>query len=248
MLLTISVVLLPACSDDESPAKTGRLVLSITDAPAVYDEVTIKFTDIDVSTTGGWISIKQSQSQTIDLLEWNNGKSIIIGQKDMAPTKITQIRLMIDTAWISVDGQKHELEIPSGLQTGLKINVNFDIVEGVTYELVLDFDVDKSIVVTGNDKYKLQPVIRAEAVANTGSISGIVLNPADNPVARAFDSNNNEIASTIVNTGSGAFTIAFLPPGTYKVVVDDSQGKSFTQENIIVTAGQNKMLGNITLQ
>ncbi|NIV11174.1 MAG: DUF4382 domain-containing protein, partial [Aliifodinibius sp.] len=53
----------------------------------------------------------------------------------------------------------------------------FTITEGSTYELVVDFDVNRSIVITGpphNPGYKLKPHLRVMPLAVSGSISGTI--------------------------------------------------------------------------
>ena len=52
----------------------------------------------------------------------------------------------------------------------------------------MDWDVQKSIVETGSDKYILKPVIRVEAEANTGGIEGIVTgDKTDDDIEGAVD-------------------------------------------------------------
>ena len=188
-----------SCSDNtESPPQTGTVVVRLTDASAAYEEVHITISDIELSMPGGWVSIKLDTAKTIDLLEWNNGKSIEIGRQSLSPGKVTQIRLTLLRADIRVDGVTYPLDVPSGEQSGLKLNTGFDVVAGVTYELALDFDVQKSIVETGKADYKLKPVIRAVPVATSGSISGIVTNPDNYTVAEARDNQNNVVTTTVV--------------------------------------------------
>jgi len=78
--------------------------------------------------------------------------------------------------------------LPSGAQTGLKLLADFTVNAGSTYELILDFDAQRSVVTTGPANnptgYLLNPTIRVEEKALTGSISGMLTNPENNPVAR----------------------------------------------------------------
>lgn len=257
----ISMLLLPllllavgfsACSDDDSngPATKATLSLSLTDAPAAYDAVNITFSEVAVSMNGGWVVLSGEQ-RTINLLEWNNGKSIELGRQDVDPGKITQIRLMVTKAEVVVDGQTHNVNIPSAEQTGLKIVTNFDLVAGSTYNLMLDFDANKSIVTTGNPSnpngYKLQPTIRAVDKAVTGSISGTVTNFADAPLASVMQ-NGAVITSTPVDLTNGSFRVSYLLPGTYILYIEDTTGKVFTKSDVVVTAGQDNAVGSVTLQ
>jgi hypothetical protein len=58
-----------------------------------------------------------------------------------------------------VDGVSYPLSTPSAEQSGLKLQVNATLEAGVVYTILLDFDANKSIVVTGNNTYKLKPVV-----------------------------------------------------------------------------------------
>ena len=119
------------------------------------------------------------------------------------------------------------------------------------YKLVLDFDADKSVVIRGPKHnphgYLLKPRIRMITRAVSGSISGIVSNPEHLPLARAFIGTDT-ITTSIVDTTTGFFRLAFLPDSTYSVVVTDTMDQSYSAESVKVSAGQNKNLGEITLQ
>jgi hypothetical protein len=74
------------------------------------------------------------------------------------------------------------LEIPSSENTGIKLNHPFEIVGGMVTKLTIDFDARKSIIKTGNGKYKMKPVISlssenyptGEVPEGAGSVSGTV--------------------------------------------------------------------------
>jgi len=61
---------------------------------------------------------------------------------------------------IEVGTNGEPLEIPSVYQTGIKLIHPFEIIEGETTELTIDFDAEKSIVKTGNGRYILKPTIK----------------------------------------------------------------------------------------
>lgn len=241
-----------ACSDDDSngPPTTGTLSIHMTDAPADYDAVRITFAEISAHINGEWVVVN-GNPVTVNLLEWNNGKSIEIGRNELGPGKYTQIRLMVTKAEVVVDGVTHNVTIPSAEQTGLKLNANFDIVAGSTYELILDFDAHQSIVTTGPPSnptgYKLKPVIRVVERALTGSVSGKVSPITDPAVAMAFQT-GVEITSTPVDLNTGVFKLAFLPPGTYDIAIEDINGKAWSTYDVTVVAGKDTTLGTVQLQ
>jgi hypothetical protein len=167
------------------------------------------------------------------------------------PGKVTQIRLMVTKAEVVIDGQTHDVTIPSAEQTGLKIVTNFDLVAGSTYNLVLDFDANHSIVTTGNPSnptgYKLKPTIRAVDQAVTGSISGTVTNFTDAPLAIALQG-GVAVTSTPVDLANGGFRLSYLLPGVYDVRIEDTKGLLHSQPELTVTAGQDNPIGAVTLQ
>jgi hypothetical protein len=117
------------------------------------DEETIASESTDAS-TAGWIMVVD-QIQTVDLIALQN-VSQVLGQKTLDAGNYTQIRLKIDSGTVTVDGIEHDLVVPSGV---LKLNRGFTLRTGDTLQLTLDFDVEKSLIVTGSDQFKLEPVI-----------------------------------------------------------------------------------------
>lgn len=254
LILTIFAVLLflSSCEKDATGIDPGmaRLNIYVTDAPAVYDSVKITFSTISAHIDSEWVTVS-GDPVTVDLLKWTNGEKLLIGSSDVPPGKYTQIRLIIDDAEIGVDDAVYPLTVPSGAKTGLKFGPQFTVEEGFTYELVFDFDVSRSIVVTGPKKnptgYKLKPHIRMIATSVSGSISGMVSNPADVPVAYAI-LDNDTITTSFVDTSSGFFRLAFLPDTTYTVSVVDTNDLRYDQSDVKVTSGMDYDLGSITLE
>jgi hypothetical protein len=254
-ILIFVVLTLNFSSCDKDPTEPspdrGYIIVHLTDAPADFDAINITFSEISAHIDSDWVTINLESDSTVNLLEWTNGKSMILGQSEVPVGHYTQVRLKIKAAEIIVDNETFPLDVPSGAQSGLKFGLNFTISPGATYELVLDFDARKSIVTTGpkNDPkgYKLKPHIRVISRAVSGSISGIVTNPKDMPIAYAIQ-NSDTTTSTAVDTLSGFFMLSFLPEGSYTVSIEDTTGKAFNQGNVNVIAGTTNDLGDITLQ
>ncbi len=250
--LTISVFLV-SCSDSTSPETgQGQLKLIMVDAPAGYDEVNIVVTRVEVHKAGadsnsGWFVINNITA-TYDLLTLRNGASVILGNSSLDPGRYTQIRLIIGTGSnVVVDGVVYPLEIPSGEQTGVKLNHSFEIQSGMLYELILDFDAGRSIVLTGNNQYKLKPVIRVVPLVISGTIFGRIL-----PVFTAgyvYAINGTDTAGTLCDPITGSFKIMALFQQSYRVEVFSvfPAYNDTTITNVLVTAKQNTDLGTITL-
>ena len=108
--------------------------------------------------TGSWVTLVD-EAQAFDLLTLQNGVSAALGDALIEPGQYDQIRLIVSEASVVVDGETHDLDIPSGEQTGFKLSYDYEVVSGGSYELMLDFDAHESIRQRGNGQYALQPVI-----------------------------------------------------------------------------------------
>jgi hypothetical protein len=102
----------------------------------------------------GWIKVVD-EVQTVDLLQFTE-VSKVLGQEVLDSGKYTQIRLKIDSGTVIIDGETYDLIIPSRF---LKLNRGFVLEPDVDMKLTLDFKAEKSVVKTGNDEFKLKPVI-----------------------------------------------------------------------------------------
>jgi hypothetical protein len=147
----------------------GNLRLFLTDAPADYEAVWVTTSRVEVSTsaTDGteatWATLSD-QPQTDDLLALRDDVTSILGDAELAPGSYQQLRMIVDSARVVADGEERPLTIPSGAQTGVKINLDLTIEPDTVYALVLDFDAAESIHETGNGELIMRPTIKVEYV------------------------------------------------------------------------------------
>jgi len=252
MLLGIGV--LSGCASSTKPTqdRQGEIRVYLVDSPAEYDAVNIVVTEVsvhssDADSASGWVVLNDA-TRTFDLLTLRNGASQILGETLLNTGDYTQIRLKLaDSCTVIVDGQTHPLEVPSGAQSGLKLNHPFQIAANTLYELTLDFDATRSIHVTGNDRYMLSPVIRVAANQISGTISGTI-DPASSKAA-AFTLVGADTVSTFADTTTGAFRLVALPAASYAVHIVPMvlTSRDTTLVGVPVVAGQDTGLGTITL-
>jgi heat shock protein HslJ len=107
---------------------------------------------------GEWITIGINENTTtFDLLKVR-GIERFLGTSEVEATKYTQVRLVIDTIQVKLgDGELQDATLPS---KELKIVHPFDVIAGETTAMVLDFDADRMVTVTGGDKIIVKPVIK----------------------------------------------------------------------------------------
>jgi hypothetical protein len=228
---------------------SSELRIYLTDSPAGYDAVNIVIKQVEVhSDNGGWMVVNDS-TRTFDLLTLTNGASVLLGDAMLAAGHYTQIRLLLgDGSNVVVDGVPHPLIIPSGFQTGLKLVHEFTLQAPYTYEVMLDFDANKSVHRLGNGRYQMNPVIRIHPVATSGAITGTV-DPA-NAGATVTATSAADTAGTDADTLSGNFKIIALPPAEYQVYFaawDTTLYRDTALVNVAVQAGQTTNVGIVPL-
>ena len=181
--LFISLLGSAACGDSPSgPSGTsGNFRLMLTDSPfSDARAVLVTFTAVSVhrSGEGGFTALPlEGGERTCDLKKLQ-GPQDIVGVGTLTAGHYTQVRLDVSRAAIYFDnassgnacapviavpaGRSAAVEIPSG---EIKLNREFDVgSDGVT-TMVLDFDGDRSIHVTGNQRYMMTPVVAVASVS-----------------------------------------------------------------------------------
>ena len=232
----------------------ANLKVSLIDAPGDYEAVYIDIQDVQVNPSGtdsGWYSLENAQYGVYDLLLLTNGEEAFLGEIALPEGKLSQVRLVLgDDNRVTIDGQDLDLKVPSGSTSGLKVNVNTDLVGGVTYSLVLDFDAGRSVVKSGNSgNYNLKPVIRANLNPETGAISGEI-SPTDLNAAIFAIQNGDTITSTYPDE-TGGFLLQALPEGIYSVVAQPESDSGLTPttiDDVSVSVGEVTSLGTVLVQ
>ena len=171
-----------------SPKSYGEVIVHITDAnpllPEAAGNVTnlfITFTGISVLKSGGdWISLPMAEDPpyTIDLLQFiNRNTTEIVPPFLLEYGKYTQMRLKIESAKIRFDDDPNTdypvIIPPAYLKTDE--NFNFDVNEPKPIDIIIDFDLSQSLIVTdsfGKPLYKLNPVLHIVRATEAATITG----------------------------------------------------------------------------
>jgi hypothetical protein len=179
---------LAACggSSGGEGAGTGSLTLRIGDAPVDgASEVVVVFTGVALHGPRGTREIEFPEPREIDLLAYQNGATVDLldgvevdaGEYDWMRLEVIAEQNRSDGSYILFDtGEQYPLYVPSGSETGLKLNRPFTVAAGGITRLVADFDLRKSIIEPPGQSpnYVLKPVLRLMDELEVGSIAGEV--------------------------------------------------------------------------
>jgi Domain of unknown function (DUF4382) len=195
--VTLAAALVAACGGGGgggAQSKTGALTLGITDAPVdVADAVVVQFSGVELKPmNGNAFSINFAEPKTIDLLALQgtnratllDGEQIPAGEYNWMRLKVNADPNVAGDSYITIGGSQCELRIPSGSETGLKLNRGFTVGVGATTDLTVDFDLRKSVVqppgqhtsvpACDGQAFLLKPALRVVDSLQVGTITGTV--------------------------------------------------------------------------
>jgi uncharacterized protein DUF4382 len=185
VLAILATVGAAACGGDSmtSPSGTGRLSLMIKDSP--YSDaraLLVTFSEVTAHRDGegGFTKLPFGEvtavSRTCDLKKLVDRQDML-GVGSIPEGHYTMVRLVVSSATLYFDnpsdgpacattipvpaGRSANLEIPSG---EVKLNRGFDVAASGATTMLIDFDGDRSVVETGNGRFRMTPVIGVVSV------------------------------------------------------------------------------------
>jgi hypothetical protein len=264
----------PTAQPDGQEASTGILTILVTDAPSYeVVNVVVNFLKVEVHKSadgvdgeGEWVEIPLADpdGQTFDnslqiTLSPTMGNVTLAQGQVEAGNHYTQIRVYMDegegkgttVTYIpdpaDLDENEEpmtktvEAKLPSGT---LKFVSPFEITEDTETQLLLDFDLQQSVVFTGatqseDVKVIVKPVIRLsiEHEEAIGAISGRVTDDSDNPIVDAEVIIEGTTLSATTD-GNGDYIIADVPVRTYTVTASAEDYEPASQDDIEVNKEQ----------
>lgn len=247
--LTSTLLALGACgggSDSGNNGDTGTFSLNITDAPVDgATAVVVEFTGVTLKPDEGEDEVFEfDPPKSIDLLKLQGTLSEpLLEGVEIPEGTYNQIRLHVNAEFDSIedsyidlsDGGREELRVPSGSQSGLKLNSPFTV-DADTADAVytIDFDLRKSVInPRGQPGHFLKPVLRLVQNLDVRSISGTVhpdlvvtdcsgaVYAFEGPDAEVDDvgSANEPVATALVSlddvSGDYVYELGFMHTGEY---------------------------------
>jgi len=225
-LFAIGAIILAGCGGGDDGDARMRVMLA--DLPmSDVSEVHVHIVRIEVVGDGGPIVLLDDAHIPDDIeLTALAANPILLGQPVIPAGTFTQVRLIVSSAqganWVrTTDGERHDLFIPSGAQTGTKlVTGQFTLDPGEVATLLLDFNAAASVHQAGaSGLWIMRPTVAASVVPvgelAFGSIAGTVLDDEGQPLAVA----EGEVLGVFIETPFGAIALAEVAPedGSFEI-------------------------------
>ncbi len=163
--MVCTLLIVHSCKKEEK-SRYGTISMRLTDAPGIYDQVNVDIQKVSVHLvpdigSASWIDLP-TKVGIYDLIKLQNGiDTTLVNTSTLASGKITQMRLLLGSKnTVMVDSVIHNLTVPSGSQTGIKLIGQLMVDPNIPLVVVLDFDAQESVVDSGNGSYHLKPTIK----------------------------------------------------------------------------------------
>lgn len=255
LLLGLLALLFVQCTQDEDATdQTGRLTVRVTDDPFPVDLITeanVSFTKLEARRTDGvdtfpYVTLYEGEKR-INLLALTNGISEELASIEVPVGTYDLLRIYVeDPEVVLTNGETYQLMIPSAAQTGIKafINPSVEVASELSAELLLDVDLSRSFVVQGNPNtpagingFIFKPTLKVVNNSIAGRIAGEVRDTnavlLEDVTISAFSADT--LTTTTFTDANGAYVLAGLLPGVYKVMAEKDSFQTAEMENITVT-------------
>jgi len=183
LLAGVAVASMACSSSSTSPSSASVLNMMIKDAPfSDAKALLVTFSEVSAHASGGdWKTLPFAgtpapTTRTCDLKKLETAQDIL-GTGAIAAGHYTQVRLVVSSAAIYFDnpssgpacattidapaGNSAQVTIPSG---EVKLNREFDVPAAGATTMLVDFNGDQSVNLTGNGTYMMSPVIAVVSV------------------------------------------------------------------------------------
>ncbi|GAB3227427.1 DUF4382 domain-containing protein [Algoriphagus aestuariicola] len=252
LLPVLFAVLILSCkSFDESPKALVNVLLI--DAPATWDSVIVEIqgVELDFVPDGRDGTVEkiflpyEPGDKEVDVSQLVGGVALPVARSEIQMGKITGITLRLGTEnALFLDEDRYPLSLPGG-NADYSLPLSVDLEQGISYDLILDFDLEKSIQVVNASPLELDfnPTLSAFSGVGRGDISGTTSPTSLKPVIYAIQAGD----STSTHTNSSGGFLFRLEPGTYTLYLDPKNTSyADTVLNVEVKSGSTTTLERIT--
>lgn len=217
-LLALSCLLIFASCEDPDSSPRALLNVMLVDSPAKWDSVFVEIKGVDIEVL---VDGRDLQSQTfffeyksgnkrIKVSELVGGNSLLLGRNALPIGQVINATIILgEDHSMFLDERKYDLKLSDPMDNQISLPTDIDMEQGISYDIFLDIDLEKSIVQTSESPltYTLKPTFKLVKGASAVELSGVLKPTALYPAIYLF--NEKDTFSTHTNpSGKYFFRVA----------------------------------------
>ena len=240
----ISVLVFSSCEDPDSNPK-ALLNLILVDSPAKWDSVFVEINGVDIEVLAEG---RESQTQTY-YLEYKSGdkrikvsdlvgsNALLLGRSELPVGQIISAKIILGkNHTMFLNEKKYVLALSDPSENEISLEASIDIAQGISYDVLLDLDLEKSIIQVSESPltYALDPTFTLVNGIGTVNISGSLKPTSLYPAV--FLSNEKDTISTHTDPSGNYFFR--VQAGSYRIYFDakdDLYQDTTFESNLVVS-------------
>lgn len=241
---------------DNAASENRSLVnILLVDAPGDFEQVWIEVLGVEILPSGSrgsaenasWVSIPyQAASNLVRISDLVNEERLLIGRTEIQSGMVSKVKLLLGSElYLIQDETRIDLNTNSDFENQLEIDINVNALSGNSYDIILDFDLARSVVRTDNGNYQLDPRIRAFESGVAAIIRGSILPRTVKP--HIYVHSDTDTLTTLTGN-NGGFYLQGIPPNDYQITIDAPVSYLDTAFNVSVQADTLLTIPAITLR
>jgi len=255
IVLFVSIAFGVACTDATEGTGLALVNIRLIDAPGDFDEAWIEFEGVELfhgtdrqAVEGQWIHIPYDQvDRQVDVSKLVGDGVLLLGRQEVPVGGIFKIRLLLgQDHYLTKEGKDLSLTLKDPEITVIEIDVNYRLERNLSYDIYVDFDLDRSIKgTTDTNRFLLEPKVRSFISNDRSIIKGKIQPAAAKPVVYAI---HNKDTVTTLSDAQGNYSLRGLDPGKYTIRILPRKPYRDTTFSLEAEKGADSTLENIILR
>ena len=226
VFLFVATVFGAACTDASEGTGLALVNIRLIDAPGDFDQAWIEIDAVEVmqgtdrqGADAQWRYIPYDQAnQQVDVSQLVGEGVLLLGRAEVPAGGIFKIKLILGgDHYLNKNGKTRSLTLANPEASVIEMDVNYRLERSLSYDIYLDFDLEKSIKATSDStRFLLDPRVRSFVKEERSEIRGRIQPSAAKPVIYAIQEKDTV---TTLTDAQGNYSLRGLEEGKYALYI-----------------------------
>jgi len=236
---------------------SGKALVNIRliDAPGDFDEAWIEILGVEIlqnrdrgsnGSPSAFIAYQQPNQQ-VNISKLVGEGVLLIGRTEISVGDISQLSLILgEDHFLMKDGERRSLNLKSPDDAKVEMTVDYAMEESLSYDIYLDFELEKSIIGTSDsNQFLLSPRVRSFLRSETSEMGGRIRPAEARPVLFAIQGSDTV---TTMTDAQGTFLLRGLKEGIHSLFINPREPYLDTMFMVETEIGKNTLIEDVDLR